>query len=163
MRGLSGMKRNLLGVLLAIFILAAVSLVLIGLGIDMGYAGLIGVVLLLIVAMVIMTMQDIRTYPDLVCRLPQEKKNVQVINRGTARAVEIHVALVPINIEAVVPPLDPDAAYIISLPQMVAEVKAVVTYKSEQGTAYSQSYPLLALGTNEEDLLKPMIPIFGWK
>jgi hypothetical protein len=157
------MKRNFLGILIAAILLAAISLFLIGLEMTVGYAGLIGVVLLLIGAMVLWIMQDVRTNPDIVCYLSEDAKSVKVINRGTARAVKIHVALVPLNIEADVPPLDPDAVHGIPLPHMVAEAKAVVTYQNEQGIAYSQSYALHALGTNDEDLLKPPFALFGWK
>ena len=157
------MKSTFLGVLLAAFLLAAVSFVSIYLGLTLGYAGFIGVILLLIVAMVIRTMEDVRTYPDLVCHLSEDAKSVQVKNRGTARAVAIHVALVPLNIEKDIPLLEPDETITINLPQMVAEVKTVVTYKNEQGSEFSQSFPLFAFGSGDEDLLKPTFPLFGWK
>jgi len=49
------------------------------------------------------------------------------------------------------------------LPSMLAEAKAVVSYEDASGRQFSRSILLSATGTGEEDLLRPVFPIFGWK
>jgi len=46
---------------------------------------------------------------------------------------------------------------------MISEAKAVITYQNEAGGKYSRTVMLSATAESEEDLLKPMIPLFGWK
>jgi hypothetical protein len=46
---------------------------------------------------------------------------------------------------------------------MISEAKAAVTYQNSQGLAYSQTFRLSALGKSDDDLLKPVFPLFKWK
>ena len=46
--------------------------------------------------------------------------------------------------------------------EMINEGKAVVEFEDINGRQYSKSFDLSALH-NDDDLLKPMMPLFGWK
>jgi hypothetical protein len=47
--------------------------------------------------------------------------------------------------------------------KMITEAKASVTYKNAKGARYARTTKLSALGKSEDDLLKPMFPLFQWK
>ncbi|KQC05372.1 MAG: hypothetical protein APR53_07835 [Methanoculleus sp. SDB] len=103
--------------------------------------------------------------PEVTCFLREDAKAVVVRNRGDAEARDMHVALVPLNIEFDVPPLPPGESYEFALPSMIGEAKAAITYRSPNGRSFSETKPLSALHPvdKEEDLLKPMFPMFEWK
>jgi hypothetical protein len=46
---------------------------------------------------------------------------------------------------------------------MIAEAKALVSYENGAGRRFSRSFQLSATAKGDEDLLKPIFPIFGWK
>ncbi len=143
---------------LAIGALAAVGLALI----DIFYA-LIAIVVVLALLMSIQIMGDSGNYPSVVVGLEEDAKGLTVVNKGNAEAKNIHVTIVPINIEFDIPSLKPDEQSEFGLPSMLSEAKAVVTYENAQGQKYMRSYALAALGGGDEDILRPVFPIFGWK
>jgi len=130
--------------------------------IDIFYA-LIGAVIVGILLMSIHIMGETTVFPNVVAELTEDAKGVAVINKGNAEAKNIHVALVPLDMEFDVRSLAVDEQYNYSLPSMLAEAKAVVTFQSGSGGRYSRTYKLSALGKGGEDLLKPEFPLFGWK
>ncbi|MBN1193745.1 MAG: hypothetical protein JXA08_00100 [Methanomicrobiaceae archaeon] len=103
--------------------------------------------------------------PEVTCSLREDAKAVIIRNRGDTKARDIHVALVPLNIEFDAPSLPPEGSYEYSLPSMIEEAKAVITYQSPDGRSFSKTSSLSALHPveEEEDLLKPTFPMFGWK
>lgn len=126
------------------------------------YLALIALVIVLVLLVSLGIMSDTVDNPEIVVVLNEDAKGVTVRNRGNAEAFRIHVAVVPLNIEFDVPSLKEDEASEYALPEMIEEAKAVVTYENDRGQKYRQSYALSALG-GDEDLLKPVFPIFGWK
>ena len=130
--------------------------------IDIFYA-LIGAVIVGILLMSMHIMGETTVFPNVVAELTEDAKGVAVINKGNAEAKNIHVALVPLDMEFDVRSLAVDEQYNYSLPSMLAEAKAVVTFQSSSGGRYSRTYKLSALGKNGEDLLKPEFPLFSWK
>jgi hypothetical protein len=88
---------------------------------------------------------------------------IVVTNRGNDAAKNIHVAIVPHNIEFDIPALAVDARYEYPHHEMISEAKAAVTYQNSQGLACSQTFRLSALGKSDDDLLRPVIPLFNWK
>jgi hypothetical protein len=125
---------------------------------------LAGIVVIIVITLLmsLMIMHDTLGHPDIAARLSDNAKAIELTNKGNARAVEIHGALVPMNREFDVPSLDPDAVYEFPLPSMVEEVKVAITFKNEEGHQFSKTVKLSSL-EEEEDLLKPMIPLFKWK
>jgi hypothetical protein len=125
---------------------------------------LAGIVFLILVAIVmsLMIMQDSTFLPDIAVELRADAKAIIIRNSGNAPAKEIHVALVPANIEFDITSLAADEVYEHAMGAMIEEVKVVITFENEKGTTFSRTFPLSALGEGFEPL-KPMIPIFGWK
>ncbi|MDI6718156.1 MAG: hypothetical protein QMD46_00900 [Methanomicrobiales archaeon] len=158
------MSKRLQSILFMLLILVtAVSVWLFFSGNPLGFIGFILAILLAVLTMSVRIMQETTNLPNVSARLNPDAKGVTVTNGGNARAVNIHVALVPLDVEFDVPPLDVDARYVFALPHMVSEAKAVVRYENEQGRKYMNTNRLSALEPTEEDLLQPLIPIFGRK
>ncbi len=124
------------------------------------FFALIALIFMIAILMSIRIMGDTENYPLVTAGLAEDAREIIVVNTGTARAQDIHVALVPLDIEFEVASLDPDEESGFSLPSMVSEAKAVVTYGNADGQRFQRSYPLTALGAGR-DLTEPLIPIFG--
>jgi len=127
------------------------------------YAGATGAVILIALAMSFFIMEDAEVLPEVAIRLHDDAKRIIVINRGTAPAYRIHITMVPLNIEFKIPELAVDATSEHQLQEMINEAKAVVTFEDSKGSHYTRTIALSALGKNDEDLLKPMFPLFKWK
>ncbi len=124
---------------------------------------LAGVVLIFVVVIVMsfLIMQDTTFLPQVEVRLREDAKAIVLTNNGNSPAINIHVALVPMNIEYDIATLAVDQSHEYPFTSMVTEVKAVITYSNENGRAFSESRKLSSAG--EYDPFKPVIPIFGWK
>ena len=101
--------------------------------------------------------------PRLTCWLSEDAKKIVLRNEGNARAVRIHMTLVPLDREFDLPELPADGRREFPVPSMISEAKAILTYEDDQGLRYSRSVLLSATTRGEEDLLKPVFPLFGWK
>jgi len=112
--------------------------------------------------MSLVIMQDTTGIPEVVAKLNEEGKGINLTNNGNARAEKIHVLVIPNNIEFDVASLDVDAAYEHSLGAMVQEVKIKISYYNENGRLFSSTRKL-SVFEEEPDLLKPLIPMFKWK
>jgi hypothetical protein len=129
---------------------------------DLYFSGIAAIVLIAL-GMSFFIMQDTRFLPEISVFLRDDAKGIVVINRGNDVAEKIHVAIVPYNIEFDISALTVDARYEYPHSDMISEAKAAVTYQNSQGLAYSQTFRLSALEKSDEDLLKPMFPMFKWK
>lgn len=127
------------------------------------YLGAMAVIMLVMLGMAFFIMQDARFLPEIWVFLRNDAKGIVVINRGNDLATKVHVAIVPHNIEFDIPSLPVDATHEYRLPEMLNEAKAVVSYQNTQGLAYSRTFRLSALGKGDDDLLKPLFPLFKWK
>jgi hypothetical protein len=108
-------------------------------------------------------MEDAKVLPDITIHLHDDAKKIGVTNRGTAPAYRIHITMVPLNFEFDIPELAVDAISEHQLPEMINEAKAVVTFKDSNDAHYTRTFALSALGKNDDDILKPMFPLFKWK
>ena len=129
--------------------------------INIYLAGIV-VIILVTLLMSLMIMHDTTGIPDIAVHLRDDAKAILLTNKGNSRAVKIHGALVPQNIEFDIPSLDEDATYEFPLNIMVEEIKVAITYENEKGSPFSKTTMLSSL-EEEPDLLKPMIPVFKWK
>jgi len=127
------------------------------------YLGATGVVILIALGMSFFIMEDAEVLPDIAIRLNEDAKGITAVNRGTAPAYRIHIAMVPLNIEFNISELAVDTTSDHPLPGMINEAKAVVTFEDSKGSHHTRSFSLSALGKNDDDLLKPMFPLFKWK
>jgi hypothetical protein len=127
------------------------------------YIGLIALIILAALLMSFRIMNDSVQTPDIVAFLNEDAKSLVVRNVGNAGAYSIHVSVVPHNIEYDIASLGVDARSIHPFETMISEAKAVVRYKNQKGEEYSRSIHLSALGGDEDDILKPVFPLFKWK
>lgn len=125
------------------------------------FMGLSIFIVLATIAMSLHIMNDTKNLPDLECRLAEDAKSIVIKNTGSGPAHQIHVALVPMNVEFDVRTLGIDEEYAYHLPAMIEEVKVVVTYKDNEDKKFGRSYKLSSL--EENDPLQPMFPLFSWK
>lgn len=125
------------------------------------YLAGIALVVLGAIVMVLLIMQDSACLPGIDARLRADAKAVILTNTGNSPALAIHVALVPINIEYDVDRLDADQSHEYPLTAMMAEAKAVVTFRNGKGQEFSHAVRLSS--SDEFEPLRPMIPLFGWK
>lgn len=128
---------------------------------DIYLGGIVGMIFVAVI-MSFMIMQDTTGIPEIVPKLTEDGKGIILSNTGNARAENIHVTLVPNNIEFDIASLDVDASYEYSLGTMVQEIKTRITYSNENRRLFSSSKKL-SVFEEEPDLLKPMIPMFKWK
>ncbi len=126
------------------------------------YSAGIAFILFITLLMSFLIMQDSQGVPEIAISLSDDAKAVLITNKGNSKALNIHVTLVPANLEFDIPVLLEDATHQISLPTMIEELKVVTTYENEKGGSFSLSSHLSALG-GEPDPLRPMIPVFNWK
>jgi hypothetical protein len=142
----------LIGTLLCIF-LFAISI----------YLGATGAIVLAAFALSVFIMEDSRVLPELTVRLADDAKKIVVENAGNAPAYRIHIALVPLDVEFDIPELAADAQYEYPFNRMIGETKALVTFDDANGVHASRTSSLSALGTGDDDILRPMFPLFKWK
>jgi hypothetical protein len=128
---------------------------------DIYLAGIVGVIVVAVI-MSLLIMQDTTGIPEIVPKLTDDGKGIILSNTGNARAENIHVTLVPNNIEFDIASLDVDASYEYSLGTMVQEIKTRITYSNENRRLFSSSKKL-SVFEEEPDLLRPMVPMFKWK
>ena len=144
-----------------ILLVAGLLITLLLIFINIYLAGIV-FILLMTILMSLLIMQDTTGIPDIAVHLRDDAKAVILTNKGNARAVKIHGTLIPLNIEFDTPELEVDSIFEYPLTAMVEEVKIVVTYQNENKRPFSKTAKLSAL-EEEQDLLRPMIPIFKWK
>jgi len=136
-----------------------VSGIFIGIFFALGVAVIVGTLY-----MMLWIMQDAAYLPHVVCSLSEDAKSIIVRNVGTAAAIRIHVALVPLNIEFDIKELRPDTEEVVTLEKMITQAKVVVRYTTaESDQIIENSYPISSIDGEVYDPLKPMFPIFGWK
>ncbi|MDD1646764.1 MAG: hypothetical protein LUQ03_02675 [Methanomicrobiales archaeon] len=147
--------------ILAVGLLVCVAMTLL---FDDGlFYALILIAFLFVILFSLQIMRETRGLPDITCRLQDDARGIVVRNRGNAKATAIRLAVVPLELEFDIPPLEPEETATLAMPRMISEAKAVITYQNEAGGKYSRTVMLSATAESEEDLLKPMIPLFGWK
>jgi uncharacterized protein (DUF58 family) len=127
------------------------------------YAGMMALILFIALFMSVEISQTSKLHPDIEARLTDDAKGIELRNRGNAAAFNIHVAVVPMNIEFDIPSLQEEEHYQYSFEAMVEEAKVVVTFENERGLRGSESFIFSALAREDEDPLKPVFPLFGWK
>ncbi|MDD1653655.1 MAG: hypothetical protein LUQ64_03830, partial [Methanomicrobiales archaeon] len=127
------------------------------------FYSLILIVFIFVVLFSLQIMRETQGFPDITCRLQDDARGIVVRNRGNAKATAIHLAVVPLDLEFDIPPLEPEETATLAMPHMISEAKAAITFQNEAGGKFSRTVMLSATGVSEDDLLKPMIPIFGWK
>jgi len=130
--------------------------------VDTYLAGIIFIIVITL-AMAFQIMGETRDLPEVTCLLSEDARKITIVNRGTDRALGIHVTLVPLNLEFDLSELAVDGRHEVPLPSMIAEAKALVSYSNPRGRRFSRSFHLSATEKSDEDLLKPLFPTFGWK
>ena len=130
------------------------------------YLASIGVMILLIIGMTAYLTQigkQISDIPELTARLSPNAKNIIIRNSGNTSAMQIHVAVVPLDIEYDIADIPAEEEHTHSLDAMINEARVVITWKDTAGRTFSHESGISALGKGEDDLLKPMFPMFEIK
>ena len=151
------MQRNhtiLLGAVLAITIIL--------LFVNIYAAGTAAIIFIALV-MSVWIMQDSQLHPEIVATLRNEAKSLELRNRGNATAYAIHVTIIPHDIELDIPMLGEEELYKHTFDKMITEAKVVVSFTNEKKYQYKKTFLLSPFGKSDDDLLKPMFPIFKWK
>ena len=144
-------------------LLAALLIISLALFLFNIYVGLMALILFIALFMSVEIAQTSKLHPDIEIRLSDDAKGIELRNRGNAAAFNIHVAVVPMNIEFDLPSLQEEEHYRYSFAAMVEQAKVVVTFENERGVRRSESLIVSALAGDENDPLKPVFPLFGWK
>jgi len=107
--------------------------------------------------------RELGAIPDLDAVLSHDAKKIIIRNHGNGPAYSVHVSIVPLNMEFNVETIGPDGKYSWHSEEMIEEAKAAITWNDGDGRAYSSQSRLSALGKGEDDLLKPLFPLFDVK
>jgi hypothetical protein len=126
------------------------------------YAGGILLILVLALGMSLFIMEDSKVLPDVHATLTEDAKNIVVRNRGNAEAVDVKVEVVPHDIEIKRERMVPDESFLYPLSSMMQEGKAIITFTDKGGREFT-GRDVLSPGMTEDDMLKPMFPLFKWK
>ncbi|MFA4876842.1 MAG: hypothetical protein WC586_05475 [Methanoregula sp.] len=126
------------------------------------FAGGIVFILFVTLLMSLFIMKDSESLPDIAAEFTDDAKGIMIRNSGNDTALDIHVALVPENIEFDLGSLEADALVVHPLEKMMSSVKVVVTFRNKKLEAFSRTFQLSSIG-EPYDPLKPMIPLFKWK
>jgi len=110
------------------------------------------------------TSAEFLDHPDVKGYLKKDAKGVILKNEGKADAKNIHISLVPLNIEFEVQRLRAEERYEFEQDLMIEEAKILITYENEAGKTFTWDNVVSALaGEDDDDLLKPAFPMFAWK
>ena len=107
--------------------------------------------------------KTINEIPELSAKLSPDAKNIIIRNSGNTSAVQIHVAVVPHNIEYDIAEILNDEEHTHSVESMINEGKVYITWKDAGGREFDHESTISALGRGEDDLLKPLFPMFDIK
>ena len=126
------------------------------------YAGGIIFIIVLVLGMSFFIMSDTRVMPDVHASLSEDAKTLIIRNRGNADAIGVHATIVPHDIEIDRERMAPDEPFTYPLASMMDDGKAIITFKDEKGRDFVER-DILSPSLADEDLLKPMFPLFRWK
>lgn len=130
---------------------------------PVSFYGFIITVILIAIAMSVHISAHSWNTPDISVRMADNAKEIILTNKGNAAALNIHVSLVPMNIEYSPPDIPPDGDHHHPLDSMLEQVKVVVTFENSLGSHYQKTALISSLGPDDDDILKPMFPLFKWK
>jgi hypothetical protein len=158
------MERNHILLLAAGIIITALLYILMPGQPYFAYMAAIVVIVLFMGVLMMNTSKRFADLPALAVRLCDDGKGVIVMNTGKEDALSVHVALVPLNIEFDLESLAAGSAYTFRTEEMINEAKAYVTFKTPGGSNLDLTKMLNALQPDaDEDILKPVFPLFKWK
>ena len=114
-------------------------------------------------AMSFFIMQDSAMTPNISVRMREDGRGIIVRNKGNAKAVSILLTLMPQEVKYHVPSLEEDAEKMLSSEMTIEKTRVRVKYQNEQGKAYEKNMEISVFDKPDEDLLKPVFPLFKWK
>jgi len=127
------------------------------------YIGGIAFIIFVALAMSVWIMEDSKRHPLLTASLRNEAKYIEIKNTGNASAFAIHIAIIPYDIEFDIPLLKEDENYLYAFGRMISEAKVKVSFENENKNRFTKTYLLSATGKSDDELLKPVFPLFKWK
>ena len=100
--------------------------------------------------------------PLMLANLSANHREIILENAGTKFAEKIVVTAAGIENPWHVDILQPDETTKLALPTMVTSLIVEVTYQAQDGARKSKAFSL-GKQEQEQDIFKPVFPIFGWK
>jgi len=108
-------------------------------------------------------MQDTSMKPNVMAFVEEDAKGIRVRNKGNAKAVSVKVSLASQDLHFDIPVLEEDSAVSFPVPPVTEKVKVTISFQNEKGDSFAKSFVLAPDDVEDEDILKPIFPIFGWK
>ena len=98
--------------------------------------------------------------PILFSYLGEDGRSFILKNIGNVDALDIHISLVPSNLEFLIERIEADTEENTDCGELIGKNRIIVDYTDETGTRYSKTANLNFRDDCEYDPTKPMIPIF---
>ncbi len=146
-----------------LILLGTVLIVSLGLFILNLYAGLAGLIIFAALFMSVLISEDTLGKPDVLVTLSDESRSLRLRNRGNAAAYGVHVSVIPHNIDFDIPQLQVEEEFSYPFETIVQQAKVMITYHNERGDRFSKTAMLSVFDVSDDDLLKPVFPLFKWK
>jgi hypothetical protein len=145
---------------IAIAICLAISILLFPVSVLLTATGLILTGTLAMVIHITESAGEAIDRPVLFVFLGEDGRSFVIRNIGNAAASEIHVSVVPSNLEYIIDRIDADGEEKTECGQLIGKNRVIIEYADETGKRYSKSEDLRFEDDCEYDPTKPMIPIF---
>lgn len=151
------MKKNHIIVIAACL---AVSVLLFPVSVLLTAAGLIITGTLVMAVMVSESAEELVEKPIIFAYLGEDGRSFVLKNIGNVDALDIHISVVPSNLEYLIERLGSDTEEITDCGQLIGKNRAIINYTDETGKRYSKSAELKFKEECEYDPTKPMFPMF---
>jgi hypothetical protein len=107
-------------------------------------------------------MEESTALPGIDAWLREDARGIVIKNTGNSPAENIHVTLVPLDIEYEIASLPAERTHEYPLSSMVSEVRLILRFENDKAELFLRTFALSAMRT-EYDPFRPMIPFFRWK
>lgn len=124
--------------------------------------------IILILAFTIVMVQAISAdaaknlHPEIFVSLSEDTQTIIIENLGTATAQSVEIKVIPDNHHFEIGDLGVDETRKVSLPKMVTEGKAAISWSGKEGARTEKIFRLSGY-ESASDPLRPVFPLFGWK
>lgn len=144
----------------AIAICLVISVVLLPFSVILTATGLIITGTLAMAVMVSESAETLVEKPILLAFLGEDGRSFILKNIGNVDALDIHISVVPSNLEYLIERLEADTGEKTDCGQLIGKNKVIIDYTDGTGKRYSKTTDLNFRQECEYDPTKPMIPMF---
>jgi len=137
-----------------------ISVVLLPFSVILTAAGLIITGTLAMGIMISESAESLVDRPLLFAYLGEDGRSFVLKNMGNIDALDIHVSIVPANLEYLIERIAADIEEKTNCDQLIGKNRIIVNYTDKTGTRYSKSADLSFNEECDYDPTQPMIPLF---